>query len=79
MLPTSLAGFGLAGCTLYVRPDATVFLPTNFGSNSFVQQLPGQPWFVGTPILCQYLGLDPTAPNAVGGVASNAGRVRIGN
>lgn len=79
MLPSSLAGFGLAGCTLYVRPDATVFLPTNFGGNSFVQPLPSQPWFVGTPILCQYLALDPTAPNAVGGVASNAGRIRIGN
>lgn len=78
-LPSSLAGYGLAGCHLYVRPDATVFLPTNFGANSFVQTLPSQPWFVGTPIHCQYLALDPTAPNAVGGVASNAGRIRIGN
>lgn len=79
LLPTSLAPFGLGGCTLYVRPDASVFLPTNFGGNQYVQTLPSQPWFVGMPIYCQYLALDPSAANALGGVASNAGRIRIGN
>ncbi len=78
-LPAPLAPYGLVGCTLYTSSDAAVFLPTNFGSTSYVQQLPNHPSFVAMPIHCQYFALDASAQNPVGGVASNAGRIRIGN
>lgn len=79
LLPASLANLGMLGCTLYVRPDANLFLPATNGSASFAQALPNFLWFVGTPLYFQYFALDGTAPNAAGAVASNAGRVRAGN
>ena len=78
-LPAPLAAYGLGGCTLHVRDDAVLFLPTNFGATSYVQQLPNHLSFVAMPIYCQYLALDSTATNAMQGVATNAGRIRIGN
>lgn len=78
-LPASLAPMGMPGCTLYVRPDATVFLPTNGGSASFAQALPNDPAWVGVALYCQYLAADASAGNAAQAVATNGGRILIGN
>jgi len=78
-LPAPLAPFGMPGCTLYASGDALVFLPTNFGANGYVQVLPNVPAFVGAVLFTQYLALDASAGNPARMVASNAGRIRVGN
>jgi V8-like Glu-specific endopeptidase len=78
-LPAPLDPFGLAGCTLFVGDDAVDSLGGSGGSAQRSYLVPTAANFVGARLLYQYLGLDPTAANAAGGVASNAGAVLFGN
>ncbi len=78
-LPLSLAGFGMTGCTLHVRPDITNSTAIFFGTAVMPVAIPNTTAYVGTNVYFQHLALDSTATNSVGAVASNAGRLFVGN
>ncbi|MBK8095793.1 MAG: trypsin-like serine protease [Planctomycetes bacterium] len=78
-LPLGLGGLGLQGCTLFVANDVADSASTSAGQAQRTYTIPNAASFVGTDNFFQYFALDPTAPNTVRAVASNAGRVRVGN
>ncbi len=78
-LPAPLDAFGLQGCTLHVSSDAVEVLVPNQGQTLRSYTVPLATAFLGLELHHQYLGLDPTATNTVGAVASNGGSVTLGN
>lgn len=78
-LPASLANQGLEGCTLHVAPELSDTLFASLGTAVRNLAIPNAAALVGTDTHLQHLALDPTAPNTVQAVVSNAGTIRIGN
>jgi len=78
-LPADLSAHGMPGCSLFVRPDVSVWLPTSGGAASYPQVLPNDPALVGLSIYCQHFAADPSAANAALAVATDAGRIHVGN
>lgn len=78
-LPLDLAFAGMAGCQLLVGYDLTDAVVSSGGVASKGYLLPNDPAMVGGHAFVQFFGLDPTAPNAVGVVASNGIDVFVGN
>lgn len=64
-LPLNLTPFGMPNCTLYVRPDVTLFLPVVGGVATSSLAIPTLPALVGTNLYQQGMSLDPAA-NAAG-------------
>jgi hypothetical protein len=78
-LPVSLDGLGLQGCTLVASDESQVTMLQAQGIAQHSFNLPSATAYLGMTLFHQFLGLDPSAPNAVGAVMSNGGAVRIGN
>lgn len=78
-LPAALSPLGLQGCNLYVSAQGVEGMAAANGVAVRSYFVPNDGSWLGASLHYQYLGLDPTGPNAVGGVASNAGTVRFGN
>lgn len=76
-LPLSLAGFGMPGCTGYVRIDAAVLIAHAAGTLNFTMAIPTG--LEGVVFHQQCLSLDPAASNAAGAVTSNAGTATVGS
>lgn len=76
VLPTSLAGFGMPGCTLYVDPAATTLVLGN-GTAAWSWPVPAGVGWYGTRFHTQAFVLD-TVSNAAGVVLSNAGSGQLG-
>lgn len=64
-LPLNLTPFGMPNCTLYVRPDVTLFLPVLGGTATSSLSIPSLPALVGTNLYQQGMSLDAGA-NAAG-------------
>lgn len=79
LLPADLAGAGLPGCRLYLRPDAAPALLSQAGASSLPIAIPSAASLLGSLLFGQYFGLDPSAANPAQAVSSNAVRITVGN
>jgi hypothetical protein len=77
-LPADLSSFGLTGCTLYVSPEALVFMPVLAGAASLTLNIPASQALVGLELHQQGVSLD-AGVNPAGMVLSNAMTALIGN
>lgn len=78
-LPIDLAPAGMNGCQLHVAFDFSDVVLGSAGSASRAYAVPVDPQLVGVHAYLQFFGLDATAANPAGVVATNAADVRIGN
>lgn len=73
-----LGALGAPGCSVFVTPAATNFVPTGrTGTASWLLQLPLDPTLVGLHLMSQWVIFDPRA-NALGVHTSNGLDVRVG-
>jgi V8-like Glu-specific endopeptidase len=78
-LPADMAVVNMPGCLLLVAPLLNHWLTTNFGTTAMTLPIPNLPEFLSVRFYGQYFAHDPTAPNLAEVVATNAGRMKIGN
>ncbi|MGE3174117.1 MAG: serine protease [Planctomycetota bacterium] len=78
-LPLDLGPAGMQGCTLYTSVDLTEAVFSTFGAVQRSYTLPADPSAIGVHVYWQYVGLEASAPNTLGVVASSAIDLVIGN
>lgn len=79
-LPLSLAGIGMAGCSLFASPDLVLGLNSTgpFGATIWGDFIPNNPMLVGIQFYNQAFVLAPGA-NQLGVVTTNGGHGTVGN
>jgi len=78
-LPTDLAFMGLPGCALLIAPTMVLAQSTIFGNSAQTVAVPATAALLGARFFAQYFALDPGATNPAQAVATNAGRIQLGN
>ncbi|MBM4059986.1 MAG: hypothetical protein FJ265_02670 [Planctomycetes bacterium] len=76
-LPHDLTAWGLPGCSAWIAPEATEWLPNVGGTASKTWNIPPSPSLVGVEFFVQGAVMDPPA-HAAWFVLSNAGTVHVG-